>query len=176
LAINAVTRPPDNTASRKCIDLDADGLLDGVDGSAWAARLKLREAVANDRVALFPSERLLHTGDKRVPRYTAEELTERAGVPVEDLRITNAALGLPLAETGIRIHTEVDVDLGPQLGVALAAGLSLKAVSDDDRNIARGLTQIVAASLTDPRSHPPAAACQERKPSRRVNHQHLKEN
>ena len=161
-AIDTVTRRPDNTAPRECIDLDAEGLLDGVHGSARAARRRLlnelledgatlgelREAVALDRVALLPSERLLYTGDHHIPRYTAEEVAERAGVSVDDLRFTGSALGLPLAGPGRRVHTEVDVELGRQLATALAAGLSVGAVAEVDRAIARGITQIVAASRT----------------------------
>jgi adenylate cyclase len=148
--------------SRAGADLEAEGLLDGVQGSTRTAgeRLlrelladgstleELRDAVAKDRIALLPSERLLQSGDRHVPRYTAEEVAEQAGVGVEDLRSTNAALGLPLAAPGVPVHTEVDVELASQLAVALAAGLSVEAVAEVDRIIARSITQMVAASRT----------------------------
>ena len=55
---------------------------------------------------------------------------------------------MPLAAPGIRAHSLVDVELGRQLAVALAAGLSVEAVAEVDRTIARGITRIVAASRT----------------------------
>jgi adenylate cyclase len=160
--MDTVMLPADDTAPHEPIDLDAEGLLDGVHGSARAARRlllaelledgatlgELREAVANDRVALLPSERLLYTGDGYVPRYTAEEVAERAGVSLDDLRFTGSALGLPLAEPGRRVHTEVDIELGRQVAAALAAGLSVEAVAEVDRTIARGVRQVGVASRT----------------------------
>ena len=144
------------------VNLEAAGLLDGVEGRARAARERLLrellddgftleelgDAVARDRVAWLPSERLLGNGDRHIPRYTTEEVAELAGVNVEDLRYTNAALGMPLADPGVRVHTEADVELGHLLAVALAAGLSVEAVAEVDRIIARGIARIVAASRT----------------------------
>ena len=145
-----------------CVNFEAEGLLDGVEGRARVARERLlRElledgftleelsnAVAKDHVAWLPSERLLGNGDRHVPRYTAEEVAELAGVTAEDLRYTHVALGMSLADPGVRAHTEADVELGGLLAVALAAGLSVEAVAEVDRIIARGIARIVAASRT----------------------------
>ena len=87
-------------------------------------------------------------GERHLPRYTAEEVAELAGVSAEDLRYTNFALGLPLADPGVRVHSAADVELGRLLAAALAAGLSVEAVAEVDRIIARGITRIVAASRT----------------------------
>ena len=130
-----------------CVNFEAEGLLDGVEGRARVARERLlRElledgftleelsnAVAKDHVAWLPSERLLGNGDRHVPRYTAEEVAELAGVTAEDLRYTHVALGMSLADPEVRAHTEADVELGGLLAVALAAGLSVEAVAEVDR-------------------------------------------
>ena len=149
-------------AATSTVNFEAEGFLDGVQGRARAARKRLlrelfedgftleelSDAVAKDRIAWLPSERLLGNGDRNVPRYTAEEIAELAGVNVEDLRYTYVALGMPLADPGVRAHTEADVELGRLLAVALAAGLSVEAVAEVDRIIARGIARIVAASRT----------------------------
>lgn len=149
-------------AARATVNFAAEGFLDGVQGPARPARERLlrelledgftleelRDAVARGRIAWLPSERLLGNGDRHIPRYTAEEVAELAGVNVEDLRYTNAALGMPLADPGVHAHSEADVELGRLLAVTLAAGLSVEAVAEADRIIARGIAQIVAASRT----------------------------
>ena len=128
-------RRPDRAPPRVDIDLGAEGLLDGVHESARAAReallrelLKdgltleeLRDAVARDRIALLPSERLLRSDGRHAPRYTAEQVAELAGVSMEDLRAANAALGLTDARPGVPAHTELDVALARQLAAARAA-------------------------------------------------------
>ena len=72
----------DGTASGLGVDLEAEGLLDGVHGPARIARERLlrelledgmtleelRDAVVKDRIALVPSERLLQSGDRHVQR------------------------------------------------------------------------------------------------------------
>ena len=75
------------------IDFEAEGLLDGLDGEARAARRDLLEqlaadgapldelklAVAEDRLALLPVERVL-AGEGR---YSARELADLAGLDEE---------------------------------------------------------------------------------------------
>jgi adenylate cyclase len=144
------------------VDLDANGLLEGVHGSARTAREllvrelladgftleELRDAVAKDRIALLPIERLLRSDSRHAPRYRVEQVAELAGVSLEHLRAANAALGLPVAAPGVPALTELDLALARQLAVALAAGLSLETIADVDRTIARGVRKMVAASRT----------------------------
>ena len=75
-------------------DFAAEGLLDGVEGEARAARLELlerlegegvtleelRSAVEAARLTLLPAERALAGGG---PRYTAREIAELAGLDLE---------------------------------------------------------------------------------------------
>jgi adenylate cyclase len=143
------------------VDLEATGLLEGVHGPARTARKllvrelladgftveDLRDAVAKDRIALLPIERLLRSDSRHVPRYSVEQVAELAGVSLEDLQTANAALGLPVAGPGVSA-LEVDLALARQLAVALAAGLSLETIAEVDRTIARGVRKMVAASRT----------------------------
>ena len=75
------------------IDYDAEGLLEGTEGDERAGRLELLEllaedgatlaelkrAVAEDRLALLPAERVLAGEGK----YTAAEVAERSGLDSE---------------------------------------------------------------------------------------------
>ena len=88
------------------IDFEAEGLLDGVEGDARAARLELlerlssegvsleelHEAVAAARLTLLPVERAL-AGDG--PRYTPREISELSGVDLDLLQRATAAIGIP---------------------------------------------------------------------------------
>jgi adenylate cyclase len=144
------------------VDLEAKGLLEGVHGPARTGREllvrelladgftveDLRDAVAKDRIALLPIERLLRSDRRHVPRYSVEQVAELAGVSLEDLQAANAALGLPVATPGVSALSEVDLALARQLAVALAAGLSLEIIAEVDRTIARGVRKMVAASRT----------------------------
>ena len=143
-------------------DLASEGLLDGVEGEARAVREQLlnelleqgcsveelREAIAGDRLALLPSERLLQSDERFVERYTAAEVAEQAGVDLEDLRQANAALGLPMGEPDERCHGKADVELALLLQVGLSAGVSVEAIAELNRVIARGALQMAASSRT----------------------------
>jgi len=87
------------------MDWNAEGLLDGVEGErARAARAALldelhaegveldalRAAVAEDRLALLPVERILSPR----PRYTAREVAERTGLGLDFFQASRRALGL----------------------------------------------------------------------------------
>jgi adenylate cyclase len=139
-----------------------DDLLDGLEGSARAGREallrdllddgcsieELREAIAQDRLALLPSERLLQRDDRFLERYTAEEIAELAGVDPAELRFANKALGLPMGATGERCHTEADLELARLLAVGLSAGVPVQAIAELNRVIARGVVAMAASSRT----------------------------
>ncbi|MGI8412801.1 MAG: adenylate cyclase regulatory domain-containing protein [Solirubrobacteraceae bacterium] len=142
----------------KAVEFEREGMLEGVHGPALAARERflrelfeggstveeLREAAVRDRIALLPTERLLR-GDQ-LPRYTPEEVAELAAVKFEDLRYTSQALGVPHSAAGVRIHSELDVEIARQLAEAMAAGLSIQAIAEVDRIMARGITPVVATA------------------------------
>jgi adenylate cyclase len=144
------------------VDFASEGLLDGVEGPARAAREQLlqellddgcsvdelRCAVEEDRLALLPSERLLQQDNRFVERYTTEEIAQRAGVDPADLRFANAALGLPMGEPGERCHTDADLELARLLEVGLTAGMPVDAIAELNRVIARGTLQMAASSRT----------------------------
>lgn len=141
-------------------DLDLEGLLTGVEGSARVAREQLlrellqdgctvddlRTAVEQDRLALLPSERLLQRDDRFVERYTIEEISEIACVDPGVLRFANSALGLPMGSAGERCHTKADLELARLLKVGLDAGVPVEAIAELNRVIARGVVAMAAAS------------------------------
>jgi adenylate cyclase len=113
-------RRPWATMPSMAIDFEAEGLLKGLRGRAREARRELleqlaadgvsleelRRTVEEDRLVLLPLERVLDGGG---PRYTAEEVAERAGVDVEFLLRQRRALGLPTPGPDERVFAEDDV-------------------------------------------------------------------
>ena len=92
------------------IDFEGEGLLDGLEGRAREGRLELlreladrgipldelREAVAENRLALLPVELVLGGGERR---YTAAEVAERAGLDLGFLkRQRKARSGMALVD------------------------------------------------------------------------------
>lgn len=139
------------------IDFEAEGLLEGTAGKAREDRRKLlndlsesgvpleelRRAVQEDRVALLPVERVL-SGDGE--RYTASEVAERAGLPVEFLKAQWRALGMPEPSDEERIFTQRDVEAGQQV----QALRELEIPDDEMLQVARvigiNMSQLAAAS------------------------------
>ncbi len=90
------------------MDWAAEGLLDGLEGEARAARAallddlldagvglqELRAAVAEDRLVLLPIERALLSP----PRFTLAEVAERAGVPAELVELRLRVMGVSVPE------------------------------------------------------------------------------
>jgi adenylate cyclase len=110
------------------VDWDAEGLLDGLeDDAARAARCRLldelhgqgmdleelRRVVEEDRLVLAPVSRALSSE----ARYTAAEVAERAEVPLELLKATWQALGLPVPPEDERVYGDKDVEAA-RLGAA----------------------------------------------------------
>jgi adenylate cyclase len=137
------------------MDFEADGLLDGLEGKERESRLalleelsaegvpdaELRKAVAEDRLALLPVERVLG-GDSTL---TADEVAEAVDVPVDYLRRQRRALGLPQADEGERAFSEDDVDAARDLKKFLDAGLDEEGVEDVTRVIGEGMTRVARA-------------------------------
>jgi adenylate cyclase len=133
------------------VDFEAEGLLEGLEGQARAERLELltllhregvsveelRQAVAEGRLILLPTERLV--GGESV--YTAREVAERSGIELDFLVLIRGALGLPGFDLGARIYRDSDVEAA-RLAVAFEqAGLPREAILETSRVLGRGLAQ-----------------------------------
>jgi adenylate cyclase len=139
------------------IDFEAEGLLKGTRGRNRQARLELltelaangvgleelRRAVAEDRLALLPVERLLEGGGRR---YTAKEISELAGVDLEMLRRQRQALGLSGGDPDEPTYTEDDLDAAGRLRSVLDAGLTPDQVYDTARVMGLAASQLAAAN------------------------------
>jgi adenylate cyclase len=135
------------------VDFAAEGLLDGLEGAARDGRLallrelhddgvplaELRDAVAEQRLALLPVERLL--GGE--PRLSGTELADRAGIDPELFAEALAALGMPA--TGDRRFGDADLEGARRLRTALDSGLPADRIVDVNRVIGRAMAQVAAA-------------------------------
>jgi adenylate cyclase len=138
-------------------DFEAEGLLDGVEGEARAARLgllqrlesegvpleELRNAVAAGRLALLPVEHAI-AGDGA--RYTAREVAERSGLEVELLRKFRAALGVPYLDPDERVATEADLEAALRTKAILDAGFPTEDLLRNARTIGMGMGRIAEAN------------------------------
>ncbi len=138
-------------------DFAAEGLLDGLEGEARAARLallerleaeglpleELRNAVAAGRVALLPVEHAI-AGDG--VRYTAREVAERSGLDFELLRRFRAALGVPYADPDEAVATEADLEAALRLKAIIDAGFPAEDLLRNARTIGMGMARIAEAN------------------------------
>src|SRR5918997_3534880 len=148
------------------IDFEAEGLLDGA--SNREARLELlrtledegftldelRDAAAEDRLALLPMERVL-AGEGRL--YTREELQEQTGLDPDFLDAAGRALGVPVRQPGERAITEEELELSRSAKALIDAGLSEEAfleltavMSRSMANVAAQLTSVFGEALLQP--------------------------
>ena len=139
------------------IDFEAEGLLDGTEGEARAARRdllerlagegvpleELREAVEGGRLTLLPVERAL-AGDG--PRYTAREIAERSGVELEQLQRISAALGVPYPDPDERSVNEADLEAARRVKAFYDAGLPEDGMLQVARTIGMGTARIAEAN------------------------------
>ena len=137
-------------------DFAAEGLLEGLDGDARAARQRLLErleqegvlldelrgAVAEGRLALLPLERVLAPPGER---FTFEEMAAHAQLDPAFLADITRALGLPLPEDDEAIFTEQDVEAARTVGGFRAAGIGDDELLEVTRVLGHSLSQIVAA-------------------------------
>lgn len=138
-------------------DFEAEGLLDGVDDpAARRARLELLErlaadgvsldelkrAVAEDRLALLPVERMLSPeGD----RYSAHEVAERSGVGIDYLDSLWRSLGLPLLDRDEPAYSAEDLEAARAVKGFLEAGFPPEGVLEVSRVLGKGMATLAAA-------------------------------
>ncbi len=139
------------------IDFEAEGLLDGVADGGREERLRLlehlaadgatleelKDAVAAGRLALLPVERAL-AGDGR--RYTAREIAEISGVPLDLLRRFSAALGVPYTDPDEPRGTEADLEAARRIKTFREAGLPEEGMMQVARTIGMGSARIAEAN------------------------------
>ena len=138
-------------------DFAAEGLLEGVEGEPREARLKLlrelaadgatldelRRAVAEQRLALVPVERILSGGGERL---TAAEVAARAGMEKEFLERQWRALGMALPTDEARIYTERDVEAARRVQALRDGGLPDEGVLEVARLLGMTMSQLAAAN------------------------------
>jgi adenylate cyclase len=136
-------------------DFEAEGLLDGLEGKARAARLalleelaeagvpldELKRAVEENRLVLLPVERVFDQGRER---YNAAEIAEGAGLDHDFMVKLLQALGAPIPEDDDRVYGDADLEAAKRAKLFLDAGLPKEGVLETSRIIG-----ISMASLAD---------------------------
>jgi adenylate cyclase len=141
------------------VDWKAEGLLDGLDDErALEARRKLldelhtdgcdldqlRQAVAEDRLALLPVERLLGS----TPQYTARDLAEKSGLDLEYLITTRRALGLPVPDVDDVAFGDEELEAANLAVRFREAGFPDDEAIETTRVLAQGLARYAEAIRT----------------------------
>jgi adenylate cyclase len=136
------------------IDFQAEGLLDGADDREARLELlrmladegftldELRQAAAQDRLALLPVERIL-AGEGQL--YTREELLEETGLEADFLDAAGRALGVPIREPGERTITEEELELSRSAKALLDAGLPPESFLELTAVMSRSMANIAAS-------------------------------
>lgn len=136
------------------VDFEAEGLLDGLSAEDREARAdlleqlaadgatleELKQAVAEDRLALLPLERVLAGEGK----YTPAEVSERSGLSGEFQDRLFRALGLALAGPDDRVYGDDDVEAAATVTRFLEAGFSEETVLEVCRVMGDSMARLAA--------------------------------
>ncbi|HEY2603825.1 MAG TPA: adenylate cyclase regulatory domain-containing protein [Thermoleophilaceae bacterium] len=136
------------------VDYEAEGLLGGVEGDEREARRELldvlvadgatldelKRAVAEDRLALLPVERVLAGEGK----YTAGEVAELSGLDPDFQDRLFRALGLALADPDDRVYGDEDVEDARTVTRFLEAGFSEDTVLEVCRVLGDSMARVAA--------------------------------
>ncbi len=136
------------------MDFAGAGLLDGLEGAERTAREQLlerlagegftleelRRAVAEDRLALLPVERVLGG------QYSAAEIAERTGLPAERLLRMRRLLGLPESGPDDRVFSDEEVAAAESMMTFVQAGLSQEAIVEITRVLGEAMARVAAAT------------------------------
>jgi len=141
------------------MDWEAEGLLEGLgDDTARTARRalldklhaegvtvdELRQAAAEQRLALVPVERLLSAE----ARYSARDLAERSGLELAFFQAQRRALGLAVPDADERVYGENDLELARMGTQYRAAGLPDEEALEVQRVLGRGMARYTEALTT----------------------------
>ncbi|MGZ8634997.1 MAG: adenylate cyclase regulatory domain-containing protein [Solirubrobacteraceae bacterium] len=139
-------------------DFGAEGLLDGLEGSAREARLELLEQLAAEGVPLADLHaasrdgRLLFVGAERAmggqPRYSTREVGERVGLAPEFLMALRRAQGVPVPDMDAVVCSDTDVEAARIARAFLEAGIGEEQQLTVVRVIGRGMAQTAEALRT----------------------------
>ena len=139
-------------------DFAAEGLLDGLEGSAREARLELLEQLAAEGVPLDDLHaasrdgRLLFVGAERAmggqPRYSTREVGERVGLEPEFLVALRRAQGVPVPDMDAVVCSDTDVEAARIARAFLEAGIGEEQQLAVVRVIGRGMAQTAEALRT----------------------------
>jgi adenylate cyclase len=137
------------------MDWQAEGLLDDCEGGARESRRalldklrgegvpveELRRAVAEDRLALLPVERLLISE----ARYSAREIADQSGLDLDFFQAQRRALGLAVPEPDERVYGESDLESARMGNQYRQAGLPDEEAMEAQRVLGRGMARYVEA-------------------------------
>ncbi|HEY5319056.1 MAG TPA: adenylate cyclase regulatory domain-containing protein [Solirubrobacteraceae bacterium] len=134
------------------MDFEAAGLLEGLADEERAARLELLEdlaaegvgldelkaAVAEDRLALLPVERVFGA------RYTAADIEERTGLGAPLIIYVRRALGLVEPGAEDRVFSEDDLGAARAIKLAMDAGIPEDSIIELTRVLGEGMARFAA--------------------------------
>ncbi|WP_442009432.1 adenylate/guanylate cyclase domain-containing protein [Mycobacterium sp. 2YAF39] len=135
-------------------DIEASGLLDGLEGSARTERAELIEWLLSegfgvdqirDEVSpmLLPAGRIVGNDGVHVP---ARQICDEVGIDLELLEAMQSALGLPRADDpDAAIHLRADIQAAARIKIFLDMGLSRDQVIAVARVLGHGLAQTAEA-------------------------------
>jgi adenylate cyclase len=147
------------------IDFEGEGLLEGTSGEARQARLELlrhlaadgfeleelRTAVAEDRLALLPVERVLE--GEPGERLTGVEIAERSGLEPEMLLRQRRALGLPAVDPDEPAFGPDDLEAARRVKAFQDSGMPEEALLEMARVLGMAMSQVAAANRSLIRDH-----------------------
>lgn len=136
------------------MDFGAAGLLDGLEGKERQAREQLlerlakdgftldelKDAVAEDRLALLPVERVLGG------QWSAAEIAEKTGLEVDWLLRLRRLLGLPEADPDDKAFGDEWVQSAESTRLFMEAGMSEDAIAEISRVLGEAMARVAATT------------------------------
>lgn len=153
--LGRLTRALSAPLAREAIDWEQEGLLDGLDGDDRKARCELlrqladdgvtleelRQAIAEERLALLPVERVLGAGQRR---HSVENIASRSGLSPQVLVAFRRAAGLPVPSD---LHgTDEDLEGAQTVSRWLDAGVPEEGMLELTRVIGEVASRLAAAT------------------------------
>jgi adenylate cyclase len=139
-------------------DFAAEGLLDGLEGEARAARLELLEQLASEGISLAELRaasrdgRLLFVAAERAmggqARYSTREVGERVGISPDFLIALRRAQGVPVPDVDAVVCSDADIEAARIALGFLQAGIGEQQQLAVVRVIGRGMAQTAEALRT----------------------------